>query len=71
MSLKVKNKELIAKIMLVVAILGGILCGGIIFFDIYSGKSTFSDQIKNIIALIAVMIYGIYIYSKSVNKRKK
>ena len=60
MSLKVKNKELIAKIMLVVAILGGILCGGIIFFDIYSGKSTFS-----------VMIYGIYIYSKSVNKRKK
>lgn len=71
MSLKVKNKELIAKIMLVVAMLGGILCGGIIFFDIYSGKSTFSDQITNIIALIAVMLYGVYIYSKSVNKRKK
>lgn len=69
--MKLKNKELIAKITLVVAIIGEVLCGGIIFFDIYSGKSTFLDQIKNIIALIAVMIYGIYIYRKSVNKRKK
>ncbi len=69
-NIKIKNKEKVAKIIFGIAILGEILCAGIIFFDIYSGKSTFSDQSTNILALIAVMIYGLYVYKSKDRKIK-
>lgn len=68
-NLKEKNKENLAKILLIVSILAAIVCSVIIFTDIYSGKSTFSEQITNIIALILIMVFGIYIY-KSKDKKK-